>query len=73
MSIRTPPGSAFRRRPGKSSRRTWLDVSGKHAVEAEYVETAGEFVRVRKTDGKMVRIKLEALSEPDRKWIEDWA
>jgi len=49
--------------------RTWTDSTGKHKVEAEFVELKDGKVQLRKADGAMVRVPVERLSEADRAYI----
>jgi hypothetical protein len=51
--------------------RSWTDSTGTFTIEAKYVGTEGEKVRLlRKTDGKEVLVPLARLSEADRKFLE---
>lgn len=53
--------------------RTWTDVSGKFAIEADFVELAGENVRLRKADGEIISVPLARLSLADRQIAEQQA
>ena len=59
-SEKTAPSSA-------GATRTWTDVSGKHAIEAEFVELKGGKVTLKKEDGSTVTLPLKELSPADRR------
>jgi hypothetical protein len=50
--------------------RTWKDLSGKFAIEAELVLFDGNKVVLKKSDGKQVEVPLEKLSKPDRDFLD---
>jgi len=50
--------------------RIFTDITGQYKVEAEFLEVAGEHVRLKKEDGSTVRVSLERLSKQDREWIQ---
>ncbi|MDO4576192.1 MAG: SUMF1/EgtB/PvdO family nonheme iron enzyme [Planctomycetia bacterium] len=54
--------------------RTWKSKTGKNLVEAELIEVIhdGETLRLRKSDGKVVRLGAERISEADREYLEAW-
>ncbi len=56
--------------PAARQLRQWTDATGKHSIQAEFVELKDGKVRLRKEDGKEVTIPLEKLSEADRKFVE---
>jgi S1-C subfamily serine protease len=49
--------------------RTWTDSSGKHKVKARYRGMEGGKVKLEKTDGTLLRIAPDSLSERDRLFI----
>jgi phosphatidylserine/phosphatidylglycerophosphate/cardiolipin synthase-like enzyme len=49
--------------------RNWTDTTGKHAIEAEFVNVEDSSVRLKKEDGSIFTIPLEKLSEADRDWV----
>ncbi|TWT78506.1 Thiol-disulfide oxidoreductase ResA [Posidoniimonas polymericola] len=53
--------------------RTWTDVSGRFAIEAELVDVSDDVVRLRKADGEEVSVPLNRLSKPDREFLTDGA
>jgi hypothetical protein len=55
--------------PTWSEIRTWSDSTGKHKVEAEFVELKDQKVTLRRKDGKAITIALEKLSEADRSFV----
>ena len=48
----------------------WTDITGRHSVEAEFVEEKDGKVFVKKGDGKVVGVPLEKLSEEDRQYVK---
>jgi len=50
--------------------RTWESTAGT-TVSAFFVEVDGDVVVLKKTNGDLIRVPLEKLSEGDRKWIRD--
>lgn len=50
--------------------RTWFDATGKHSMKAAYVSHDEEKVTLKDREGKEFEIKLEQLSETDRKYVE---
>ncbi|MCA9074105.1 MAG: hypothetical protein KDA93_03660 [Planctomycetaceae bacterium] len=50
--------------------RTWFDVTGKHSMKAAYVSHDDETVTLKDREGKEFEIKLDQLSETDRKYVE---
>ena len=49
--------------------RTWIDKTGKHQIEAEFVELKDGKVRLRKVDGKSANIPLAKLSMKDQRLV----
>ncbi|WP_145058481.1 SHD1 domain-containing protein [Adhaeretor mobilis] len=54
-----------------SHARTWSDKSGKHKIEAEFVEATGGNAKLKKPDGKVITIPLAKLSKDDQRHIRD--
>lgn len=55
---------------GKFGVRTWTDVTGEHRVEGRFVELlSGKVVRLQRTGGRFLRIKLDELSRADRELV----
>jgi hypothetical protein len=50
--------------------RTWTDKTGKFSTEAEFVSVENGFVKLKKTNGKTIKLELEKLSQADREFIE---
>ena len=50
--------------------RTWTDDTGKFSIEAEFVEEAGEKVRLKKPDGMIIDVPLAKLCLADRQFVE---
>jgi uncharacterized protein (TIGR03067 family) len=51
--------------------RTWVDVSGRFRVEAEFRGLIGSEIRLRRiSDGEIIAVRIEQLSEADQQWIE---
>jgi SLA1 homology domain 1, SHD1. len=53
--------------------RIWTSIDGKFSVEAEFVSEEGGKVKLRKTDGMVIEVESEKLSERDRDWIREHA
>jgi len=62
-------GSAFAQREQVKKLRTWTDSTGKHTVEAEFVDVTDGNVRLRTEEGRMINIPLERLSEADQEFV----
>lgn len=56
--------------PVLAQTRTWTDSTGKFTIEAEFVNVADGKVGLRKTDGGLIVVPLERLSEPDRRHVQ---
>ncbi len=50
--------------------RKWTDSTGRFSVEAEFVEFVGGQVALKKTDGELIRLPLERLSEADQQHVQ---
>lgn len=50
--------------------REWTDKTGVFTVEAELVEVAGATVRLKKTDGTIIAVPLERLSDADQQYVK---
>lgn len=51
--------------------RTWSDATGKFKIEAKYVATVGEKVKLERPDGKGLEIEISKLSEADQQYLKD--
>ena len=49
--------------------RIWTSTDGKFSVEAEFVSEEGDTLNLRKTDGKVIEVQTEKLSQRDREWL----
>ena len=49
-----------------AGQRTWSDATGKFKIEAEAVGVAGGNVQLKKSDGSIVAVPLDKLSQADR-------
>jgi hypothetical protein len=56
-----------------ASARTWTDSTGKHTLEAEFVEMKDGKVQLKKEDGKTITIPIEKLSDPDQEFVRSAA
>ena len=61
--------NAVAQQPGEPVR-TWKDQSGKYSVQARLERIDVDQVVLRKTDGSVVRVPIDRLSQDDRKYIE---
>ncbi len=50
--------------------RLWQSASGKGKVKAKFIEVVDGKVRLKKEDGKVVRVTLTKLSLADQRYIE---
>ena len=50
--------------------RTWTDSTGKHTVEAEFIDMKDGKVRLKKEDGKTITIPIEKLSDEDQQFVK---
>lgn len=50
--------------------REWTDSTGVFTVEADLVEVAGGTVRLKKTDGTIIAVPLERLSDADQQYLK---
>ncbi|MGB6043618.1 MAG: SHD1 domain-containing protein, partial [Pirellulales bacterium] len=55
--------------PTGSKVRKWSDVGGRFSIEAELLGVSAGKVRLRKSDGSVVTVALEKLSQADREFI----
>jgi hypothetical protein len=53
--------------------RKWLDATGKHSIEAEFVELVDDTVRLVKPDGSTVRIAIDRLRKTDQQYARRMA
>jgi hypothetical protein len=49
--------------------RVWSDRTGRHQVQAKYVELEGGKVKLEKADGTVILVPLASLSEADQRFI----
>jgi hypothetical protein len=50
--------------------RTWTDNTGKHTIEASFVEIVEGRVKLQRTDGKRVSLPLSRLSKGDQEYLQ---
>lgn len=50
--------------------RTWTDSSGEFTVEAELLGVAGDAVRLRRSDSRVIAVPINRLSMEDRRYLE---
>jgi S1-C subfamily serine protease len=53
--------------------RQWTDNTGKHRIEAEFVEQRGNVVRLKRPDGSVFELPLDRLSTDDQDFIRKTA
>jgi hypothetical protein len=51
--------------------RTWTDSTGKHKIEAEFIEILEGQVKLQRPDGKRVSLPLAKLSKPDQAYLKE--
>ena len=49
--------------------RIWTDSSGTHTIRAALVDVADGQVRLKRSDGSVVTVAIDKLSETDQKWL----
>ena len=49
--------------------RTWNSSDGVYSIEAEFVESEGDKVSLRKPDGKIIQVPLSRLSNEDKAYV----
>ena len=54
---------------GTAEARIWKDASGKHTIDADFVELTDGVVKLRRPNGKVQSIPLKKLSKADRQHI----
>lgn len=54
---------------GLAETRTWTDSTGKHKIEAEFIEIVEGQVKLKKPDGKQVSLPLGKLSKEDQLFL----
>jgi len=69
LAVHLPYGYAL----ADDSTRTWNDKSGRFQIEATLLEHDEKSVRLKKTDGRVISVKLEVLSEADAQYIKQLA
>ena len=55
---------------GEATARKWTDSTGKHTVEAEFVDCRDGKVQLRKEGGAVISVPLEKLSHLDQQHVE---
>ena len=50
--------------------RLWTDASGNFQIQADFVDMAGENVRLKKSDGQLISVPLKALSVKDQEHVQ---
>ncbi|MFO0909462.1 MAG: YHYH protein [Isosphaeraceae bacterium] len=50
--------------------RTWTHASGRFQVRGSFVAQHGDQVQIRREHGERLDLKLQALSVPDRAWVD---
>ncbi|NLS91397.1 MAG: hypothetical protein GXX96_04330 [Planctomycetaceae bacterium] len=54
-------------------KRNWSDSTGTFTVEAEFLELDGDTVRLRRTDGKELKVPMDRLSKEDQEAARELA
>ena len=57
--------------PNTAHPREWVSATGNHRVEAEFVAASQDSVQLRKSDGKVVTVRLASLSVADRRFVQE--
>ncbi len=53
----------------RSVLRVWSDRTGRHQVQAQYVDLDRGKVKLEKADGTVIRVPIASLSEADQRFI----
>ena len=51
--------------------RTWSDSTGRFKIEAKYISTEGDKVKLERADGKSMEIQISKLSKDDQQYLDD--
>lgn len=62
---------AIMERVADAAPREWLDKTEKHETTAKYVSSSADAVRLQKSDGKVVTVPLDKLSDIDRQYVRE--
>jgi hypothetical protein len=54
-----------------TSSRSWTDITGKHQIEARFVNVMGNTVHLQNAEGRYLRVSLDKLSVADQQLILD--
>jgi hypothetical protein len=49
-----------------------MSADGKYSVNAEFMSMTAGIVKLKRSDGKIVEVPIENLSETDRQFLEDY-
>ena len=63
------PDALTQRRPVGPPLRRWVDETGLHATVGRFVAVRDDAVEIRKSNGRLIRVPLERLSEHDRDYV----
>src|SRR5271157_351371 len=51
--------------------REWVDASGRFKINAKFVGTTDDKVKLLKEDGSVLKVSSDKLSDEDQQWIKD--
>src|SRR5262245_44987777 len=54
---------------GSAEQRTWRSADGQYTVEGEFIEFKDAAVVMRRSDGQVITVQLDRLSEADRQYV----
>jgi len=52
--------------------RTWTSVTGEYTIKAELVGFVDDKARLKRTDGRVIRVPMKMLCTADRRLVNDW-
>ena len=52
--------------------RIWTDKSGRHQMQASFVDRLGTTIRLRRSNGKIFTVELDVLSDFDRRYVDQY-
>lgn len=69
LELMPAPEALTVRRPVVPPLRRWVDETGLHATVGRFVAVRDEAVEIRKSNGRLIRVPLERLSQHDRDYV----
>ena len=51
---------------GSGAYRTWIDNTGRHSIQAKFVQVNGDKIRLKKDNGDVIEVAMNKLSDTDQ-------